>query len=96
MFKAKNHVLNTGKTNPPCYILKSYPTQGHKLARPDYQQFRTEFRNYSFFVVTPAFETRVIELPDLAREPELNYLDLNRLEDHREISRSLFGSYLRK
>ncbi len=84
MINARNHILNTGSVNPPSYILKSYPTQGHKLVRPEYTQFRAEFRNFSFFVVTPAFETQVVELPDLTREPELNYLDISRLQSNRD------------
>lgn len=70
-------------TLPRSRLLKSYLTQGHILIRPDYSHYRQEFQDFPFYVVTPTFETQVIEVPDLENEPDINFLDMNKLELHR-------------
>ncbi|WP_417832554.1 hypothetical protein [Terasakiella sp.] len=71
-------------TLPRSRLLKSYLTQAHTLIRPDYSRYRLEFRDFPFYVVTPTFETQVIEVPDFENEPDLSLLDINNLESHRE------------
>jgi hypothetical protein len=91
MFNAHKDILNTGSTHPQSRILKSYSIEGHKLVRPNYAQYREAFRKFSFYIVTPTFETQVVELPDLDREPDVNFLDMTRLETHRDdLRRWLF------